>query len=57
MTNMERIRGMTEEEMAEFLFGLSDYCPAIGCYKCPLKNSFCYSENLIYYWLKSEVEE
>lgn len=60
MTNYDRIRNMSVEEMAEFLKPLTDI--EDGCYNCPA-NDFC-NKNLSKWgcsvmmfkqWLESEV--
>lgn len=57
MTNIERIRGMTEDEMAEFLCSISKSCFFEECEECALEYPYCKSWTLLVYWLKSEVEE
>lgn len=54
MTNEEKMKSMTTEELAKFI------CKNIECYECPGKN-FCYlaegNANGLQTWLKKEVEE
>lgn len=57
MTNADRIRAMTEDELAEFIVGLNDCCLAgIGAVNC--RNANCENDcsNIVSKWLKSEVE-
>ncbi len=55
MTNYEKIKNMTVEEMAEFLEKLTDLCNANRCKDCPLcKGIFCCTTE-IECWLNSEV--
>jgi hypothetical protein len=55
MTNYEKIKNMTVEEMAKFLDELTDRCNASMCIDCPLcKGLFCCAKEIIY-WLNSEV--
>lgn len=57
-TNADRIRAMTDEELAEFLEKVSD-----GCDSCPMLKECTYSDEEIsekqirLKWLKQEVEE
>lgn len=56
MTNYEKIKNMTVEEMAEFLEKLTDRCNANRCKDCPLcKGIFCCTTE-IGCWLNSEVD-
>ena len=56
MTNYEKIKAMSVEEMARFLCDISD------CYHCPMKNK-CRNQTLIdcldglAEWLLKEAEE
>lgn len=58
MTNLEKIRAMSADELVEFLMCLYDacsYCPARReCRKFGRKHSCNYT---IKYWLESEVKE
>lgn len=54
MNNLERIRAMSEEDLAEFLFGVSRGCIFEACEECALEYPFCRSAILIRYWLRSE---
>lgn len=53
-TNADRIRSMSDEELAEFICGASickpDYCPA---YECCMKTEYGDMEK----WLQSEAEK
>ena len=57
MTNYERIKDMTVEEMAEWLEKIP-----VGCDFCPARefcdmNIYNTCENIFKEWLESEVEE
>lgn len=56
VTNADRIRAMTDEELAEMFDEYSkrnDVCPKFGAYSCHGENCFaCWLD-----WLKSPVEE
>lgn len=55
MTNYEKIKNMTVEEMAKFLEKITDYCNANNCKACPLcRGIFCCTTE-IECWLNSEV--
>lgn len=56
MNNLERIRAMSEEDLAEFLFGVSRGCIFEACKKCTLEYPYCQSAILLRYWLQSEDE-
>ena len=61
MTNADRIRQMTDEELADFLDTITDCCHGgetpSNCNRCPMKYSdkppFC----LIDSWLKQEAKD
>ncbi len=60
MTNYERIKGMSVEEMAKFI----NHCENAPCKCCNYKGSLCgggtnteMCKNEISKWLNSEVEE
>ena len=60
MTNYERIKAMSIEEMAEFI----DYCENVPCQCCNYTGNLCgevidaeMCKNEISEWLNSEVEE
>ena len=57
MNNANRIRNMSDEELAEFLNEITDLCNTEeGCKHCPIKlnkNGFCDIKE----WLKSEAKE
>ena len=60
MTNADRIRSMSDEELAEFIVGLNDHCLAgIGLCDCSKENKHCSEicESKTRKWLQSEVEE
>lgn len=56
MNNLERIRAMSEEDLAEFLFGVSRGCIFEACKKCTLEYPYCQSAILLRYWLQLEDE-
>lgn len=55
MTNYEKIKNMTVEEMAEFLEKITDYCNAKTCKDCPLCRCIFCCATEIECWLNSEV--
>ena len=60
MTNADRIRSMSDEELTEFIVGLNDHCLAgIGLCDCSKENKSCSEicESKTRKWLQSEVEE
>ena len=58
MTNADKIRAMTDEELAEFLHGLSSNCMDGVCLTdCPLFNCCAHEKHFTEGWLKQEVEE
>lgn len=60
-TNADRIRSMTDEELAEIIVGLSEHCLAgIGACDCSgVKTQPCYEVcgEITRKWLQQEVEE
>ena len=55
MTNYEKIKNMTIEEMANFLDKITERCASNECEDCPLcEGIFCCTSE-IGYWLNSEV--
>ena len=59
MTNADRIRNMTDEELAEFLSDITYYCRGrqdrYRCHECSLQKCGACNEICIGEWLKSEV--
>lgn len=55
MTNYERIKGMSVEEMAELLHGDCGHCVFLGkeCFRYP----FMLCDEGVLKWLNSEVKE
>lgn len=55
MTNADKIRSMTEDELAQFLYGLTgqDACPPWGELRCFPDRRSC--EDCWWEWLDSEV--
>ena len=51
MTNADKIRAMTDEELCEWL------CGVIGCCDCADRENCEDSKNYRLVWLKQEVEE
>lgn len=52
-TNADRIRAMSDEELAKFLTYLTGICPP-G--KCPRDDGMCSANNCWLEWLRSEAE-
>ena len=59
MTNAEKIRGMSTEELADFLFELIGVCEeAASCEEYKYNNlNICMSDYNMQIWLESEAEE
>lgn len=61
MTNADRIRRMTDEELAEFIADITYYCRGRQnrnhCHECSLQKCGACNEICIGEWLKSEVEK
>lgn len=56
-TNGDKIRAMTDEELAEFIDTVTDCCSdGWMCDKCPIKSIGCDKDSFIE-WLKQEVSE
>lgn len=58
-TNADRIRSMSDEELAEFLVGLNEHCLAgIGKVDCSSCNGYCEDncKRMTTNWLQSEVK-
>lgn len=57
VTNGDRIRSMTDEELADFLDTITDCCSAYyrKCEKCPMKFSDITPRCNISLWLKKEA--
>jgi hypothetical protein len=56
MTNYEKIKAMSVEEMAEWICGIFDEDECFGKYICGVTIP-AYNENAIKEYLESEVEE
>lgn len=57
MTNIEKIRAMSAEELAGWLEHITDCCSSGGmCLECPFA-FICNKEGGLKNWLESEVEE
>ncbi len=60
MTNYERIKNMSVEEMAELINILTRCCSTDECHECPIdkfkENRIVCSEIAIKHWLESEVD-
>jgi hypothetical protein len=55
-TNADKIRSMSDEELAEFLDIIASDCSDETCENCSInKNGFCNHRNTVE-WLQSEVE-
>lgn len=59
MTNADRIRSMSDEELVEFIVGLNDHCLAgIGLCDCSeAKHCSDICENKTRKWLHTKVKE
>ena len=61
MTNADRIRNLTDEELAEFLeqFEACSNCEYEDGVRCTLENPcvHAFASAMIFKWLQSEVEE
>lgn len=57
-TNADRIRSMTDEELAEFIRELNECCLAgAGMVDCSRNKDCIECEGIVLEWLQSEVEE
>ena len=57
MTNFEKIKNLSIEEMANFIFDLLNTCDG-GCINCVYREtSICTSVNMALAYLESEVEK
>ena len=57
MTNGDRIRQMTDKELAEFLNAIVIRCQdGSGCTGCPLMDGCAYDAEWQERWLKQEVQ-
>ena len=59
MTNGEKIRQMTDEELFDFLDAITDNCGcwSPNCNNCPMKYKDTTPQCNIIAWLKQEVEQ
>lgn len=63
MTNFEKIKQMTADELAHLIGKIADCCydkadgNYLACEDCPLKNSNTCGEKGILEWLQQEAEE
>ena len=59
MTNADRIRALSDEELADFLDTITDCCNAFApkCDKCPMKYQDATPRCMRDLWLKQEVSE
>lgn len=60
-TNGDRIRQMTDEELADFITDIPNKCGAISCLECNFnlydKGCAAYSKKAAVIWLKQEVQK
>lgn len=58
-TNFESIKAMSLEELAEFLYVVTDCCANEDCLSCPMHKPCCYCDHSgdVEDWLKRGVEE
>lgn len=54
ITNADRIRGMSDMELANFLYTLSRACADRNCAACPIGEGNC---TVMLYWLKQTEKE
>lgn len=57
LSNADRIRQMTDEELATFLNDVADYCTFSDCNNCPLCGACDDAPISILKWLKQEVKD
>ena len=57
MTNGDKIRAMSDEELADFLGGIADNCNYITCDNCPMYDACVDVPISMQKWLKQEVNE
>lgn len=58
MTNGDRIRSMTDEELAKWLNGICNMCISeSGCTGCPMYDGCAADVDWQEEWLKQEVQE
>lgn len=60
MTNADKIRQMTDEELTEFLGQVKNYCIKIPCGKCDFYDAESSVDDIIcnpLKWLKQEVQD
>lgn len=58
MTNADKIRNMTDEELAEFIDKVTDCCSdGWMCDKCPMYDADCAKIEGFIAWLKVEVDQ
>lgn len=58
-TNLEKIRAMSAEELAGFLYKVTGCCESEDCLSCPMHSIRigCETKTDVLTWLESEVEE
>lgn len=54
-TNSDRIRNMTDEDLADFLGGIADNCSYNACDNCPMYGACVDVPISMQKWLKQEV--
>lgn len=59
MTNLEKIRAMSAEELAGFVYGITACCSDEHCSICPMDRNCAYygSTENIKEWLNSEAKK
>ena len=57
MTNGDRIRAMTDEELAEFFCRISQCCGNDACMLCPIFEGCAQNVMCVERWIKKEVRE
>lgn len=57
MTNFEKVKNMSPEELAKFIDELTTHCNGNECEGCPICEGICCCNIEIEYWLNKEVKE
>ena len=57
LNNLEKIRAMTADELAEFLDKVTINCSGGTCESCPLNVNLYCDKEVMAIWLESEVSE
>lgn len=58
MTNADKLRSMTDEELTRFLNGIAVRCiDNTGCTGCPMREGCCYDYEWMEKWMKQEATD